>query len=298
MKKTKKILIFIFIFIILLGNSILYADMGPKPSLTIHLENLESDDYSLDLLVDHSDDLNDKYYQKSFRHSFSNLDKMIYEYHEQGFIAEAMRNSLLWCRQVDENTWHFEYIGCPDQYKIIIAYPNGIIKVSDLITSEHFDEEITVDVRTMETKFSTSRAYEIIMSHNIINYLTPLVITIVVELLISLFFIKKSIRNSLIIIVTNFITNFALQFIIISLYENGYYKLYLFLAILLEIIIVLIEMIIYSLLLKGTEKKTIIKYTLIANVITMLLTAVISDFIFDNLGNGIKQVLSLIDFFV
>ncbi len=51
---------------------------------------------------------------------------------------------------------------------------------------------------------------------------------------------------------------------------------YLGLFILLEIIITLVEMFIYNKTIKDTEKDSIIKYTLVANFITMLLTGILA----------------------
>ena len=54
LKKSKILTILSFISIILLGfNYIVNADMGPKPSITIHLKNLETDNYIIDLFVDY-----------------------------------------------------------------------------------------------------------------------------------------------------------------------------------------------------------------------------------------------------
>lgn len=51
---------------------------------------------------------------------------------------------------------------------------------------------------------------------------------------------------------------------------------YLGLFIHLEIIITLVEMFIYNKTIKDTEKDSIIKYTLVANFITMLLTGILA----------------------
>ena len=57
MKKLVKIVSVIFIIVLLVNfSNIVYADTGPKPSITIHLKNMDNSNYYVDLLVDSKGD--------------------------------------------------------------------------------------------------------------------------------------------------------------------------------------------------------------------------------------------------
>lgn len=50
LKKCRIIIILSIIFLMLFGfNAIVNADMGPKPSITIHLKNMKTSNYTIDL---------------------------------------------------------------------------------------------------------------------------------------------------------------------------------------------------------------------------------------------------------
>ena len=50
LKRCRILITFSIIFLMILGfNFIVNADMGPKPSITIHLENMKTSNYIIDL---------------------------------------------------------------------------------------------------------------------------------------------------------------------------------------------------------------------------------------------------------
>lgn len=49
MKKIQEIFFIIFILILLLGNNIVSADMGNKPSINIKIKNIKTNNYLIDL---------------------------------------------------------------------------------------------------------------------------------------------------------------------------------------------------------------------------------------------------------
>ena len=308
MKKIIGKTFIMFIFILLLGNNIVNADMGPKPSITINLKGINTTNYIIDLLVYDEEIANQissidsmlekksysnisdmallRYYNISINDSSGDekslpTEKLIKlaKINDDGWVSESTRwSKFLLMSDIMGNSKYenyFRYFGTPEKYKVaIINNDTGETKITDVINREDFNSQITIDVETMKV------TNNVILSDTSKNIIVPLIITIFVELLIALIFIKKDVYNFIIIIITNAVTNSILQYIL----RNGSYGYgsifiqhsYLGIFILLEIIITLIEMFVYTKLIKDTEKESIIKYTLVANFITMLLTGILA----------------------
>ena len=100
--------------------------------------------------------------------------------------------------------------------------------------------------------------------NDIINYIKMLLITVIIELIIALLFKTK---KYYIIIITNIITNTLLQF---AMFKNSSILLF----VMFELIIFISEFFIYLRYIEYDRKKLLL-YTIIANIITMLLTFII-----------------------
>ena len=266
------LVLFIFLAFIGLTNSV-NADMGPKPSITIKLENMDTTDYLIDLLV--YDETGEKYLDEPNYNGDGLTEKEIELLHSinyDGWISEGTRWSsyLLFadCEGNSKFEHYFSYFGTPEIYKVIIINnENGEIKVSDVIKRTEFESSITLDVNSMSLKQEGKEQRAI--SKTTKNYFIPLIITIAVELVVSLAFIKIQKRNLLVIFITNVITNLLLQFAIRNWYEViNYIKLLL----IGEIIVILLETLIYTKLIKDDRKSNVILYSIISNIATALMT--------------------------
>ncbi len=255
MKKSKYIIMFILIFI-LLGATNVKADMGPKPSITIYLKNMDTTEYTLDLLTKPK---NEEEFYKQIANNYTGYeDTPIYKYNDNGWMATTLRDSLLW-GHIEGNsskTHTFNYFGVPDEFKVIIQYKDGTIKTSDVIEKTEFNYEMYLDVNTMKAE----QRY----TFNLGNALTCMVITIIIELLIAMVI---NIDHSKQIILVNIFTQILIQ--CLRLFNFTSFMLSFIIA---ELLIFFIEYVIYKLLFRDTDNKTIIIYTLIANTITAFLT--------------------------
>ena len=66
LKKCRNLLTLSIIFLMLFGfNYIVNADMGPKPSITIHLKNIKTSNYTIDLF-EHAEKTEDYYPDSDF----------------------------------------------------------------------------------------------------------------------------------------------------------------------------------------------------------------------------------------
>ena len=234
-----------------------FADTGPKPSITVKLKNMNSTNYKIDLLSDFSDK---KDYIDDIVDQYSKYkNEPIYKFHEGDWYATALRNFLLHGSiEGNANKSHtFTYFGVPNEFKVIIQMPDGSIKVSELLQKKAFDYNVVLDINDMKL---VSENKDI----NIFNYIKILLITVIMELLIALLFKTK---KYYIIIFTNIITNTLLQFV---MYKNS--SMLLFIA--FEFIIFISEYFIYLRYIEF-DKNKLLTYTLLANIITMLITFIL-----------------------
>ncbi len=172
--------------------------------------------------------------------------------------SASTRDSLLW-GNVKGNAEHehfFNYLGTPDKYKlVIINNDTGETKVSNVINRKDFTSYVTIDYNTMEVSQHGS----------IINILMDLFTTILVEIIVA--FIMKM-KNTKIILATNLVSNIILQLILILVLVVPYLLKFIF----MEILVVLFELLIYKKYMKNQPHNKILLYTLIANILTALLT--------------------------
>ena len=186
----------------------------------------------------------------------------LYNLDYDGWISSCTRNSMLWgdCAGNIKHEHYFNYFGTPKTYKVVILLNNGETRVTDVIHRTDFQSEITIDVNTMEV-VSKGKVLS-----NLKSIIIPLLLTIIVEIIIALI---MKFKNTKVIILTNAITNISLQFLLI------YSPLsYILTFAILEILIFITEYLIYKKYFKDISKSKIISYTLLANLITVILTFV------------------------
>lgn len=260
------------------------ADIGPKPSISITLENIATDNYLIDLLVyDETGtnfasplDYNGNGEQYSTLTGYNDLETItiaqletLHGINYDGWISESTRwdSYLLFadCRGNSEHTHHFGYFGTPDTYRVVIIDNcTGEIKLSDVIHRKDFASSITLDVDTMTT---VSKASIGNLFSNIKSFAAVLLLTIAIELIIALLFKIKKIKT---IIAANFISNSILQLALMLIPVP-----YMITFAIMEVMVILAEYFVYSKFFVETAKSKIIAYTITANIVTGLLTFVV-----------------------
>lgn len=275
---TYILILFIIIFTGLNYN--VHADMGAKPSITINLENMNTKNYLIDLLVydesgenyssplDYNGKEGEQYSSTSGYNDLQTITvgqlEILHKINYDGWISEGTRwdSYLLFadCSGNNKHEHYFSYFGTPETYKVVIVFNNGETRVTDVIHRTDFQSEITIDVNTMEVVSKGN------VSSTLKSILIPLLITIIVEIIIALVMKFKNIK---VIFLTNAITNILLQLLLI------YSPLsYILTFAILEILIFITEYLIYKKYFKDISKLKIISYTLLANLITVILTFV------------------------
>lgn len=253
MKKLKFTIILIFIFI-LFGANIVKAD---KPSITIYLKNMNTTEYTLDILTKPKDE--QEFYSRISDTYIEYKDTPIYIYNDNGWMATNLRNELLFGHikgnSLKTHTFTF-FVGVPDEFKVIIQYKDGTIKTSDIIERTELDYEMYLDVNTMkvEPKYT----------FNLDNVLICMIITIIIELLIA---IVINIKHTEQIILVNLFTQILIQSLRLFNFTS-----FILSFIIAESLVFFIEYVIYQKIFKDIDNRTIIIYTFIANIVTAFLT--------------------------
>lgn len=254
----KKIIIILTFFCLLIGIDNVKADMGPKPSIEIYLKNIETTEYTIDLLTKHTDDNFYSYLNVDY---FEYKNTPLYKYNKDGWMATTVRTNLLW-GNIEGNSskkHRFSYFGTPSTFKVIIQFKDGTIKTSDIIERTKFNYEMYLDVSTMKVE----KKY----GFNLAEILKCMLITVVVEIIIAK---TMKINHLKQITLINIFTQIIIQLLRLTNFPN-----YIFSLILAELIVFIIEYEIYKVLFKkDTTNKRILIYTIIANLITAIATLI------------------------
>lgn len=265
----------IVLFIFLLSTNV-FADIGPKPSLTIYVENFESQDYLLDLLVppdygyfDMENEFNSAYPEE---YKASNL----YMFNVDGWKAAHIRSSVLYGSLYGEfdqennlMVHRFGYVGVPKTFKIIMEKPDGELVISDEVTINQFNAEILYDCQTGEIKQLSKGFFEDIKDQffdfNSDSFFYRVALTVLLETLLALIFFLKPIKA---IVITNLITQILLNislYVSYFLFNSDFIKM----LILMELIILVTEFLIYKKFIKVSNRKLVF-YTILANTLSFI----------------------------
>lgn len=264
----KKILVYIMLIISIIAiPTNVFADEGPKPSIDVKIKNLKTSKYVIDLFVYNTDE---KVYKSKSSYNGGGLsDKQVKKLHElnlNNWISASTRwnNYLMFsdCLGNKDFTNSFGYFGTPTKYKIVIINEDtGEIKVSDKIVRKDFNSVVTIDYNTMK----------VVSGNNIIKTLIvtvlALILTITIELVIAVLF-KTKYYNT--IAITNLISNILLQVLLLIFTNN-----YLLVFIIGEILVIGAELLVYLLRFKNISKVKTTIYTLVANIVTILISLIL-----------------------
>lgn len=242
------------------------ADMGPKPAITIIVENPPQGEYYLDLLVNSN-------------HSYSNLSdeeraksdpvklNLLETYDKDGWYAglahgtgAPLFGSLTGEMDNGRMVHRFSYFGIPDRYKVIIVTPDNHIKISEELTRVAFQEIIVIDYNNMATyKQNVATAY-------VRQFALTFFPTILIEGILLLLFGFSLRKNWLVFLGVNLATQVAMTAILGSILINSGLIASLFAFIPVEIGIIVVEVLVFARLLKGHSRGRRIWYAVAANI--------------------------------
>lgn len=264
--KNRKVIIALFILGLLLTFPITAnADVGPKPQITIVVENPPVEEYYLDLLIDKNysrDNLGDKR---------SQYDKkklaLLENYNTDGWYAGLahgtgipMWGDLKGVKSGDAMTHTFGYMGVPEYFKIIIVKPGNTLSISEEIHRNTFQYKMIYDYDTGKI------SHQNIAISYLAQFLMTCIPTLIIEGIILILF-RFSIRSNWKAFLG---INLATQILLTAtlgtiLLKQGIFAGYLA-FIPLEIIILAFEAIMFSKLLNQHKVKRRVMYAVIANI--------------------------------
>lgn len=256
------------IFLVFIFNIIpVSADMGPKPSIQINIKDIREEAY-ITLLSSQKGSGPFVVYENKESYNF-NVDygpKEVW----QAFVDYNDDFYFLQYFQKCEDVFNWTYYP-PDEFKILIYYP----KTNTFIISENsyeryaFDSYFTISIKDDQMIVETQEI------QLYIQFIIRLIITIFVETLIALLMLHIHSKKELSVLIfinifTQILLNILLNFIKISMLVYLSFIFY----ILIEIFIIWIERKFYIKYLNTYEKKEITHYTVLANIITFMISII------------------------
>ncbi|MBE6895553.1 MAG: hypothetical protein E7477_00505 [Ruminococcaceae bacterium] len=265
----KKFTLFVLTLIIVFLSALpMSADMGPKPSITIYVENVPDELYYLDLLIE-QEEPNNQMTQEEIDSYDPQMLTVLREYNENGLRAALSYGSAIPIfgqitgKQVDGKTVHvFSYYGIPDTVKVIAVTKSGEVHVSESVEKTEYQAEYILDFQT----FSLESTGNTIVKH-ILQFFSTFIPTLIIELLILILFGFSVKKNIIPFIAANFATQVFLTVIYAVYYPSaGVFFINFAVLPIVELIIISVEAVAYCLTFKDKSKARKIVYAVVANL--------------------------------
>jgi len=284
MKKLCYIRKYWFVLTVLLLGSGVFSpiangDIGPKPSLDIIVNGIDTSEYWLDLLV--TDSADHSWFEITEEES-AKVSKLADYKDDEGFhpallvgTGVPLFGQLRGEKQSDGSFLHrFGYLGVPKEFKIAILKEDGTLIISDIVIRKQFQSVMEYDVEnlkvTEEIVTSAGKVTEKMPWADVLKGFIPrLILTLLVEILIAFSFGFRSKKSFQILFITNTVTQVILNIIIFSMYGMGGPFIAMVIFILAEVFVIIAELIVY--LQSLTEKSKTIRfiYTVLANLASL-----------------------------
>lgn len=261
--------------ILLLFPLIARADIGPKPSITVIVNNPPEEEYYLDLLID-----KDQSYENISQEERANYDPVklgsLESYSQDGWYpalahgtSVPLFGSLTGEREDGRMVHRFGYFGVPDYYRVIIVTPDNQALVSQPVQKLTFAETIEVDyaAASREGSIAITGQADLFRAY-VSQFLATFIPTLIIEGIIFLLFRFSFRRNWLVFLGVNFVTQVAMTATLGTiLIRGGLFSSY-FAFIPVEVCIIVIEALAFRSLLREHSRGRRILFTVVANIIS------------------------------
>lgn len=251
------------------------ADSGPKPTLTITVQNAPEGTYYLDLLIPESergtyDNLRERPYD-------NNLLEPLHALEGQGwypaFAGGAKAPLFGDLTPGEDGTHRFTYFGLPKTFLIALSSQSGdevtFRSTDQPFTRTAFYTNLVYDYATNTITAATSSALV-----RVVQVLSTLAPTLLVEGLILILFGFKLKENWLVLVVTNVVTQVGLHLAagggLIGM--GGHFMAYFIMLLLPELLIWLLEAAAFACLLRGQSRGRRVGYAFAANAASFLVS--------------------------
>ena len=272
-------------------TTLAFADSGPKPQLTVRVENAPQELYYLDLLAEGDWDESQE----------DSNDGVGWGYHDRGVtldpallallrsnvpagwhacVAQGTTGAPMWGELYAEGTdvfgdqLHvFGYHGVPSTYRIILVTESGKVWISDTLERKVLQSSVTVHwsddaERITVTVPSTVSGY-------VLQFLATLVPTLLIEGILLLLFQYSWKQNRKAFLLVNLVTQgvLAAASSVLNLQNGAALWNYFLFLLPMEVVVLLIELYLYAGrgMLKGHSKKRTAAYAVAANLVSAVL---------------------------
>ena len=289
MKKSLRTGILLLLAMMLLTVSVL-ADTGPKPKLTVKVENAPEEPYYLDLLAEgefeHEGDADFDGLQWSYSDEeraaldAGLLDALCAAVPEgwHACTAQGTNGAPMWGDLAGEDTGKglrlhdFSYVGVPRTYRVLIVTKSGESWVSDTLHRATLQSSVTVDwaARTADAP-SADMAYAL-------QFLCTLLPTLLIEGALLLLYGYRSRRSWLVFLLVNLVTQggFA-AYLAATVLSHGASRWSLLFYFPAEVVITVVESLLYRRLLTERSWERAVGYAIVANVCSATVGALLID---------------------
>ncbi len=273
----KRANIFLLMMIMcLIPMQVVQADTGPKPSISVTVENAPAGNYYVDLLQKNEYDP-DREFDEDEEEPAAVYTKALKQYHEDGWCARIDWGicDAFYHPRNDSKTYEFGYI-VPDEFKVILVTESGDVYTSPSIKRQSFHAEMVYDVKAgtlvdSNRKTKIEKVFEVVRNLGI-----TLGMTLLIEGAILYLFGLWTRKNIVKFLCINVITQMALYFCLSLEMINTF--VYLF-YIAIEIFIMLIEALFFEMVLRNKENEHCrmrgFCYGIVANLASFILGIVI-----------------------
>lgn len=251
-----------------------YADIGPKDSVTVYVNGVEDGrEYYIALIMDVEIENYDYYDEKL--ETRDNVLKRIYEFsRDHGYILIEGPVDHAYYKMTGSDSAEWGYHP-PQTFKILLYFPdNESFLVSDVLDKYAFDSYFTVDVNGDSLTVAKNGGVKGIIVE-VGGLLVRIVLTVLIEIGVALWFGYRGKRELKLILITNIITQVLLNALIaVGDHSLGAFGA-MFAYIAGEIVVFIAEAAVYyANLPRITESKTrngrAVGYAFIANLASFL----------------------------
>jgi hypothetical protein len=253
------------------------ADSGPKPQLTVRMENGPEEPYYLDLLAEGKPDPKyldyclDWNYQKEERTALdSELLQALRDAVPKGWyacVAQGNQGTPIYAKLTGTGGIHnFSYVGVPETYRVIVVTKSGESWVSESMTRHALQCSATVDWGD-----KTLSAPPVWVGY-VLQFFATCIPTLLIEALVLLMFGYKWKTNWKPFLAVNLVTQGALAlYFSIQTIRHGVNFWYFFLFVPAEVVVAVAEALLYRRFLMGRSKACAVVYGLTANAASAVL---------------------------
>ena len=204
----------IFLLAAVLLTVPVFADFGPKPQLTVRVENAPEELYYMDLLAEGDASrypegtvggLEDSYSEEELAALDQDLLAALTAAAPEGWHCCVVQDTLIWGDIVsDDDVFQFGYLGVPDVCRVLIVTKSGETFLSEPFDRQALQSSTTVD--WAEKTVSTPPLWRGYAAQFLATFLP----TLAIEGLLFLVFRLWSRRNALVFLGVNLVTQGAL----------------------------------------------------------------------------------------